>query len=98
MGKLRCVLVVLAASGLFLSFAVPSEDLPETLYDESEALPYEGTPPFSIIEEESALILKSKLSTQLHSGTKRQMLAELSEGKAHPICDSISVLDRSLRC
>jgi len=31
-------------SPLSLSFAVPTEDVPETAYDESESLPYEMTP------------------------------------------------------
>jgi hypothetical protein len=33
--------------GFGVSLAVPAEDVPETPYDESEALPYEGTPVFS---------------------------------------------------
>jgi hypothetical protein len=32
-----------------VSLAVPAEDVPETAYDESEGLPYEGTPLFSIV-------------------------------------------------
>ena len=40
------VLFVLLAFGA--SVAVPAEDVPETAYDESEGLPYEGTPGFSI--------------------------------------------------
>jgi hypothetical protein len=46
----RCsilVLFVLLAFGL--SLAVPAEDVPETVYDESETLPCESTPPFSIV-------------------------------------------------
>jgi hypothetical protein len=39
------VLLVLLGFGLALSF--PAEDVPETLYDESEAQPYEDTPLFS---------------------------------------------------
>ena len=40
------VLFVLLAFGV--SLAVPAEDVPETAYDESEALPFEGVPLFSI--------------------------------------------------
>jgi hypothetical protein len=47
MSNLRCVLVVLVAMVLALSFAVPVEDDPETTYDETETLPYESTPLFS---------------------------------------------------
>jgi len=41
------VLFVLFAFGL--SLAVPAEDVPETGYDESEGLPYEGTPLFPTV-------------------------------------------------
>jgi hypothetical protein len=46
----RCSILafcILLAFGV--SLAVPAEDVPETAYDESEALPYEGTPLFSIV-------------------------------------------------
>ena len=41
------VLCVLLCFGASLAF--PAEDVPETAYDESEALPYEGTHLFSIV-------------------------------------------------
>ena len=41
------VLFVLLAFGT--SLAVPTEDVPETVYDESEGLPYEDTPLVSIV-------------------------------------------------
>lgn len=44
----RSVLVVLATRTLRLSFAVQAEDSRETAYDESEALPYEGSALFSV--------------------------------------------------
>ena len=40
------VLLLTIVLGLFL--AVPAEDVPETCFDESETLPYEGTPLFSL--------------------------------------------------
>jgi hypothetical protein len=43
------VLVLFVLLGFGASLAVPIEDLPETANDESEALPYEGTPLFSIV-------------------------------------------------
>jgi hypothetical protein len=56
------VLFVLLAFGL--SLAVPVEDLPETAYDESEALLYERTPLFSIVVPLSAArTLQSWLSS-----------------------------------
>jgi hypothetical protein len=43
------VLVLCVLLGFGVSLAVPAEDVPETAYDESEGLPYEGTPLFSIV-------------------------------------------------
>ena len=43
MARSRCVLVFVAFV-LTLSFAVPGEDDAETPYDESQSLPYIGTP------------------------------------------------------
>lgn len=47
MKKPRSVFVVLLLLGFGLSLAVPTEDVPETAYDESEALPCECTPQYS---------------------------------------------------
>jgi hypothetical protein len=45
MRKLRSALILLGASVLVVSFAVPKEDAVSTQYDESETLPYESAPP-----------------------------------------------------
>jgi len=44
MRKPRSALLFFVLLVLGLSIAVPAEDLPETAYDESEGLPYEGAP------------------------------------------------------
>ena len=44
MDKSRSLLILVVLVGFGVSQAVPAEDLPETAYDESEALPYECTP------------------------------------------------------
>jgi hypothetical protein len=43
------LLILFVLLGFGVSLAVPAEDVPETAYDESEALPYEGIPLFSIV-------------------------------------------------
>ncbi len=43
------ILILFVLLGFGVSLAVPAEDVPETAYDESEALPYESTPLFSIV-------------------------------------------------
>ena len=47
--KPRAAIVFLMILAVFLSLGLPAEDVPETAYDESEAPPYEGTSPFSIV-------------------------------------------------
>ena len=43
------ILVFCLLLSFSVSLVVPAEDVPETAYDESESLPYEGTPLFSIV-------------------------------------------------
>ena len=43
------IFILFVLLGFGLSLAVPAEDVPETVYDESEGLPYEGTPLFSSV-------------------------------------------------
>ena len=38
------ILILFVLLGFGVSLAVPAEDVPETAYDESEALPFEDTP------------------------------------------------------
>jgi hypothetical protein len=49
MRRASSILVVFVLLAFGLSLAVPAEDVPETGYDESEALPYESTPLSSIV-------------------------------------------------
>lgn len=56
----RSVLVLLITVGFCVCFAVPTEDLPETPYDESESLPYEVTPLSPIIEPQEAVRMHVK--------------------------------------
>ena len=55
MTKSRALLTVFLALVFGLSVAVPAEDIPETTYDESETLPYEGTPVFRIALSEAVV-------------------------------------------
>jgi len=97
MRVVRFALVVLAAFALSVSFVIPADDVIETAYDESEALPYESTVPYSTMQQETALALKSDF-TLYSPGAKSQTFAGRPEREAHPICDSVTLLDRSLRC
>ncbi|HEX4920288.1 MAG TPA: hypothetical protein VFV92_06060 [Candidatus Bathyarchaeia archaeon] len=98
MQVLRSTLVLLAAFALSVSFVIPAQDLLETAYDESEVLPYERTLPFCISQNESALAPKREFPRQFQREVKQKILAEPSEHEAQPICDSVTILDHSLRC
>ena len=58
------VLCVLLCFGASLAF--PAEDVPETAYDESEALPYEGTHLFSIVVPLGAARTTQAVPISLH--------------------------------
>ena len=91
---------------LFLSFSVcqalPAEDVPETAYDESEGLPYEATPLFSIVvPQASARIAKAELRCSLlHFNSLTKRCKRRRENNARPgyVQDSLTILNHSLRC
>jgi hypothetical protein len=103
MKELRSLLVLAVALLFGVSFALPAEDIPETPYDESETLPYEVTPLFSIVLQEPAraprsvltLVFPLHFSAPLRCG---QSLVEQSERTPHPISASVTILDHSFRC
>ena len=88
MKALRFPVVLLATLFLGLSFVFPAEDIPETPYDESEALPYEATPLFSIVLQESAgttqsvkaLVFPLQFTPPIRRG---EILIEQSERTSH---------------
>ena len=97
------ILVLCVLLGFGVSLAVPAEDLPETAYDESEALPYEGTPVFSfVVPQASARIAKAELSCdsllRFNSLTKRCQRRRENNAGWHRVSDSLTILNHSLRC
>ena len=70
--------VVLLVMGL--SLAVPAEDLAETAYDESEALPYESAPQIS-----DTMLQPTASAAEAMPGARRRELATPSQGMAMPI-------------
>ncbi len=97
------VLILFVILGFGLSLAVPAEDVPETAYDESEGVPYEGTPRFSIVLPlDSARIAKAELSCDslphFNSLTKRCKRHRENNGHSPRIPDSLTILNHSLRC
>jgi hypothetical protein len=103
MRRPRSVLVFFLLFMFGVCLAVPAEDVPETPYGESEALPYESTPLFSIaMPQASARIAKAEFSrdSQLcfNSSAKRGM--HRREKNALPGCfpPSLTILNHSFRC
>ena len=102
MRQSRSILVLSIALVLSLPFAVSTEDVPDTTYDESESLPYETTAVFSIAASETvtaasteplrALPLRGRGFTRL--STRRPGSAT---GAVYSVCDSLTILDHCLR-
>ena len=91
--------VVLLLLCFGLSLAVPADDVPETGYNESEALPYEGTPVFSI-----AVPLAAARATQVVPNSLHHILGAPSRlpsarvGDAHRSADVSLALLCTLLC
>jgi hypothetical protein len=98
------ILIFCVLLGFGVSLAIPTEDVAETAYNESEALPYEGTPLFSsVVLRASARALQpvSKSGPPFHLGSPTRRCERCAEHKAwlaHPVFDSLIILDHSLRC
>jgi hypothetical protein len=94
------IFVLLAFGG---SLAVPAEDVPETAYDESETLPYNGTPLFSIAAPQtSSRIAKAELRCgflfRSASLMKRCKLRRKNNALPGRVPDFVTVLNHSFRC
>ncbi len=104
MNRPRSPIVFLVILTISLSVAVLPEDVAETAFDESEALPYEGTPLFSsYLQQESARAPKGVLESGFlfHSGSLtrcNEVRLGQMEQWARAICYSLIILDHSLRC
>jgi hypothetical protein len=97
------VLVLFVLLGFGLSLAVPAEDVPETAYDESEALPYEGTPLFStVVPQASTRITKAEPSCdaplRFDSFTKCYKPCRENDTRLRGVPASLPILNHSLRC
>jgi hypothetical protein len=94
---LLCVLLVFG-----LSFAIPAEDVPETAYDESEGLPYEGTTPSAAVLQASACTVQTTMSSvstfDLCFATRDGEFENRKSPSVHAVFDSLTIPDRSLRC
>jgi len=97
------VLVLLVALVFSVSSAVPIEDDPVTPYDESESLPYESSPAVSLAEAEAAApapVVQPRVARIRRSCLRRAgaQCLEPRTGWACPICDSLTILNHTLRC
>ena len=95
------VLFVVVLAGL--AFALPAEDVRETPYDESESLPYEASAVFSIsvpktvADGSAAPLCVSPFRFSFLRGLGSQRPGQ-GTGSAYSVCDSLIILNRSLRC
>jgi hypothetical protein len=94
-------LVLFLLVGFCAFLAVPAEDVPETPYDESEAMPYEDTAQFSIIEETAAVTATITPSVTCRpalffGSSDRQTGRDSNTPSRHS--PSLALLHHSLRC
>ena len=59
-------LIFFVLLGFGVSLAVPAEDVTETAFDDSEELPYEGTPLFSVVVPLAAARTTQAVPSSLH--------------------------------
>lgn len=100
---LAIVFLMLLSMGLSLSF--PAEDVLDAIYNESEALPYEGIPLFSIgAPLSSARMPKAEISRNSlrHFGSLMKRCQSCRENSARllSVSNSLTIIDESvpLRC
>lgn len=98
-----CSILLLCVLCFGVSLVVPAEDVPETAYDESEALPYVSTSVFSFAVRKAVVpapAVRGMVSLP-RPGSFRKLGTQQFDhgtGRAYPICDSLTILDHVLRC
>ena len=101
MRKPCSILVLCILLGFGVVLVVPAEDTAETVYDESEALPYECAPMLSVAAAVAEPPSVRPRASRFERGSVRPTVAQQvnqGRGGAYPICDSLTILDHTLRC
>ena len=96
----RYMFVLLVALMLGVSSAMATEDVPETAYDESESLPWKGTPLVSIAVPAIAAKVPRVETGALHIrfNLRRMQWLNKSKQEVHVNFDDLSILHHLLRC
>jgi hypothetical protein len=99
----RSALILFVLLGFSVSLAVPAQDVAETVYDESEGLPYQAISQFSILgSQPSARLTKATLNCgsvpRFSSLTERCMRRCENNVRRHFVPDLLIILNHSLRC
>jgi hypothetical protein len=95
------VLLLLLVFGV--SVVLPAEDVPETPYDESEVLPYAGTPLFSIaLPQPGGRIAKAELNCaspfRFKPLAKYRACSRENYADSYCVPVSLTIINHSLRC
>ena len=103
MRNARSAIVFLVILTLGLSLGVLPEDVAETAFDESETLPYESTPLFSMaVRLVAALAVRTTTRiSALSGGSLTKHCAFCPERRARPrhtTSDFLTILNHSFRC
>jgi hypothetical protein len=93
-------LILFVLLGFGVSLAVPGKDVPETAYDESDGLPYEGTRVVSIVVPDTvaqAPAVRPRVSRFRLGSPRAQNLGHVTCW-AYSVSASLTILDHSFRC
>ena len=101
--KQRFAVVFLMTLTVILSLGLPSEDVLDAVYDESEAVPYERTPVFSIgVSRTSARRANTEFDCgpllRLNSSTNRSVCRHKKSIESRAVPDALTIINHSLRC
>ena len=97
---LLCVLLVCVLLGFGVSLIASAEDVPDTAYDESETLPYVCS---SVVSTATPKVVvpapgRRTVVAVFHHASLTGFGSQHQASSPFPICDSLTILDRSLRC
>jgi hypothetical protein len=99
MRKPGSILLLCVLLGFGMSLIAPAEDVPETAYDESETLPYVSTSVVSVAAPKVVVpALGERTADVFHFASLREFGSQHRASSSHPVCDSLTIFDRSLRC
>ena len=102
--KSRCALIFLTILTLGVSLGLPAEDVLDSVYDESESVPFETNPQFRTADEQLRAGEPQAVTKRVSApgcrcvDARRVRQSQQTNSPVHPANDSLIILKHSLRC